>query len=142
MVEDRRNDSVTHRRNGGSDPGEFRRIEVITGVGRRRRWSEADQAEIVSESLRPGVGVSAVARRYGLCPSLIYSWRRQFRREGGGAAPASAAPGFVPVVVSHDLAPTAAGGVIEVVVGGVRVRVSGSVDGTALGQVLAVVRRL
>ena len=43
----------------------FRRIEVITGVERRRRWSEQDKARIVAESLKPGVIVAEVARRYG-----------------------------------------------------------------------------
>ena len=44
----------------------FRRIEVITGVERRRRWSEEDKARIVAESLEPGVIVADVARRYGI----------------------------------------------------------------------------
>jgi len=30
---------------------EVRRIELITGAGRRRRWSKADKARIVVESL-------------------------------------------------------------------------------------------
>ena len=149
MVEDRRNDRVTQRRNGGGDPDGFRRIEVITGVGRRRQWSEADKAAIVAESLEPGVGVSVVARRYNVCPSLVYSWRRRYRWEttdGATSEPATAlpAPAFVPVVIGSEPKPSPrdADGVIEVVVGGVTVRVSGAVDGAALGQVLAVVRRL
>jgi hypothetical protein len=39
----------------------FRRLEVITGVGRRRRWSEEDKARIVAESLDPRTTASAVA---------------------------------------------------------------------------------
>ena len=145
MVEDRGKDRVTPGRNGGGDPGGFWRIEVITGVGRRRRWSEEEKAEIVAASFAPGVGVRAVSRRYDVCPSLIYQWRRQFSGAGsGGGAPVVAAPAFVPVVVGGvaEAAPSATAGVIEVVVGGVTVRVCGAVDGAALGQVLAVVRRL
>src|SRR5918912_4245349 len=48
-----------------SDDG-FRRIEVITGVGRRRRWTDEEKAWIVAESLDPATTTSAVARRYGL----------------------------------------------------------------------------
>src|SRR3954467_11752488 len=48
----------------------FRRIGVITGVERRRRWSEEDKARIVAESLEPGVVVAEVARRYGIHLSL------------------------------------------------------------------------
>ena len=49
----------------------FRRVEVITGVGRRRRWSLEDKARIVAESLDPATTSSAVARRYGLHASQL-----------------------------------------------------------------------
>ena len=32
----------------------FRRIEVLTGPGRRRRWSAEEKAQIVAETLEPG----------------------------------------------------------------------------------------
>src|SRR3954454_21600909 len=35
-----------------SDDG-FRRVEVITGLGRRRRWTDEEKAWIVAESLDP-----------------------------------------------------------------------------------------
>src|SRR3954451_2122618 len=50
----------------------FRRLEVITGVGRRRRWTDEEKAWIVAESLGPASTVSAVARRYGLHPSQLF----------------------------------------------------------------------
>ena len=43
---------------------DFRRIEVITGAGGRRRWDPADKARIVAETLAPGTVVSVVARRH------------------------------------------------------------------------------
>ncbi len=55
----------------------FRRIEVITGVGRRRRWTDEEKAWIVAESLDPASTVSAVARRYGLHPSQLFVWRQR-----------------------------------------------------------------
>ncbi|HVI36729.1 MAG TPA: transposase [Gaiellales bacterium] len=65
---------------------------MISGVGRRRRWTDEEKAWIVAESLDPTATVSAVARRYGLHPSQLFVWRQQF------AAPAAReAPGFVPV---------------------------------------------
>lgn len=76
-----------------------RRIEVITGTGRRRPWSQNDKARIVIESLKPGVNVSEVARRNGLSPQQLFGWRREARAlmaESVGvnviAAPAPAAP--------------------------------------------------
>jgi hypothetical protein len=39
----------------------FRRVEVITGIGRRRRWSSEEKARIVAESLDPATTSSAAA---------------------------------------------------------------------------------
>ena len=62
---------------GGDDAvTSVRRIELITGTGRRRRWSDDDKARIVVESLRPGANVSEVARRHGLSPQQLFGWRR------------------------------------------------------------------
>jgi transposase len=56
-----------------------RRIELITGTGRRRQWCEDDKARIIVESLRPGANVSEVARRNGLSPQQLFGWRREAR---------------------------------------------------------------
>ena len=56
-----------------------RRLELITGTGRRRQWSDDDKARIVVESLKPGANVSEVARRHGLSPQQLFGWRRQAR---------------------------------------------------------------
>jgi transposase len=116
----------------------FRRIEVITGVGRRRRWTDEEKAWIVAESLDPATTVSAVARRYGLHASQLFVWRQRL------AAPAARdAPEFVPVVVAEDgAAPAAMAGRMEVALGQVVVRVGADVDATALRRVLEVVRGL
>ena len=60
----------------------FRRVEVITGVGRRRRWTDEEKAWIVAESLDPATTVSAVARRYGLHASQLFTWRQQLASTG------------------------------------------------------------
>ena len=74
----------------------FRRVEVITGVGRRRRWTNEEKAWIVAESLDPGTTVSAVARGYGLHASQLFTWRQQL------AAPAACEGlAFVTVVVAE-----------------------------------------
>jgi hypothetical protein len=48
------------------DGHSFRRVEVLTGTPRRRRWSAAEKAAIVAESFAPGAIASTVALRYGL----------------------------------------------------------------------------
>ncbi len=116
----------------------FRREEIITGIGRRRRWTGEEKAWIVAESLDPATTVSAVARRYGLHVSQLFTWRQQL------AAPATReAPAFVPVVVAENAAaPAAMAGRVEIALGPVVVRVGPDVDAAALRRVLEVVRDL
>ena len=60
-------------------------IEIITDGGRRRRWSAADKLRIVEETLLDGESISAVARRNGVAPNLLYRWRK-LMLEGGSIA--------------------------------------------------------
>ena len=53
-----------------------RRVEIINGIGGRRRWSMDDKARIVEETLVPGAVVSEIARRHGLSPQQLFGWRR------------------------------------------------------------------
>jgi transposase len=55
------------------------RVEIITSVQRRRRWSVAEKEHLVAASLEPGASVSAVAREAGIHPGQLYGWRRQLR---------------------------------------------------------------
>jgi transposase len=61
----------------------------------RRRWSEDEKQAIIAEVLQPGVNVSAVARRHGIKPSLLFRWRKLAKNEAKPTAPA-----FLPVSVS------------------------------------------
>ena len=53
------------------------RIEVITSVERRRRWSMAEKARLVAAMDEPGAVVTEIARAAGVDVSLLYRWRRQ-----------------------------------------------------------------
>jgi transposase len=53
------------------------RIEVITSVERRRRWSRAEKERWVAALEEPGAVAVDVARKAGVDPSLLYRWRRQ-----------------------------------------------------------------
>src|SRR3712207_9315067 len=64
------------------------RVEVITSVQRRRRWSTTEKVRLVEEAMQPGSSVSFVARRYGLSPSLLFTWKRRML-EGGREAVAA-----------------------------------------------------
>jgi len=117
-------------------------VEVITGVGRRRRWSLEEKARIVAESLDPATTSSAVARRYGLHASQLFVWRQQLQRSAPSVAAVSG-PGFVPVLIAEDgPAPAEAAGRMEIALGPVIVRVGADVDAAALRRVLEAVRSL
>jgi transposase len=129
-----------------------RRLELITGTGRRRQWSTDDKARIVVESLTPGANVSEVARRHGLSPQQLFGWRRQ-ARETVGNAPAGLGsldpePAFAPVVMvsatssSTPAAPLAPDvGLIEIAIGDLTVRIRGQIETGLLIAVLRAVRR-
>ena len=77
-------------------PETVRRIEVVTGDGGRRSWTDGQKASIVAECLLPGRTVSSVAWAHGMSASQLFGWRRQLRDHSlvDGAALA-----FVPAVV-------------------------------------------
>ena len=123
---------------------------------RRRRWSEAQKRQIVSESYEPGVSVSIVARRYNVNANQVFTWRRLYREPAGDAGagrlvpvvveatPEGGADASTPCPSSGDgvAADAAAAGRMEIVLaGGRRVIVDRAVDGPALARVLAVLER-
>ena len=107
-----------------------RRIEVITSVERRRRWSTSEKHQLVAATLEPGASVSAVAREAGVHPGQLYGWRRQLRIR----QPA----GFAPVRIAPD-ASVVGPGMIEIeFAAGARMRITGAVDTAALTAAVAV----
>jgi transposase len=133
------------------EPKVVHRLEVITGTGRRRRFSDDDKARIVEETLVPGAVVSAVARRHGLTPQQLFSWRRRARQPMAAMIEATA-PLFVPAVMESapgsSLPRSQSGrtrkggwsaGLIEVEIGGVTVRIGRGADAKTI---VAVIRAL
>lgn len=52
------------------------RIEVITSVERRRRWSPEEKRAIINETYLPSMSLSLVARKHAISPSLLFRWRK------------------------------------------------------------------
>jgi transposase len=71
-----------------------RRYSIVAET--RRKWSDREKQAIVAEAAQPGANISAVARRHGIKPSLLFRWRRR-AREGQRSA---AAPAFLPVTLA------------------------------------------
>jgi transposase len=129
------------------------RVEVITGVERRRDWTDEEKLAIIAESCRDGVVISDVARRHGLRPQQLFTWRNEFRKRNAGglqcgltpvAGRNAREPAFAPVMIT-DARPAEAqveapAALIEIMLGGATVRLHGGVDGKALTTVLRAVR--
>jgi transposase len=58
------------------------RQEILSGVERRRRWSDAEKLRIVTEAASDGALVADVARRHDITRQHIYQWRRVLRDRG------------------------------------------------------------
>jgi transposase len=130
------------------------RLEVFTGAGRRRTWSDEDKVRIVAEIVASGESVSAVARRHGLSPQQLFGWRRQVQKSQAGVCEAQE-PQFVPAVI--DAAPPASplhrrrkarrryegapgAGTIEVAISGVTVRIGHDAPASTIAAVLQALR--
>jgi len=134
------------------------RVEVLGRVERRRRWSDDEKMRIIAETLAPGVKVAAVARRHGMSPSLLFSWRREART----VVKSDITPRFTPVRIAAsdadleiakgsseacDRTRTSAmsairASMIEIDLGrGRRIRVDAQVDADALARVIDVLER-
>lgn len=103
-------------------------------IKRRRRFSLEEKRTILKAAGEPGATVSEVSRQYGVGRSVIHNWRRQ-----EALAVLGATVRFTPVAVEPQ---RRRGGTIEIeLVGGVQVRVDGSVDEEALRRVLRALGR-
>jgi transposase len=106
------------------------RVEVITSVERRRRWSLAEKQRLVSASLEPGDWRWRGKRGSS---GQLYGWRRQLG--------VRARIGFAPVRIAPE---AAAGGVVDrgtieiEFATGARMRITGAVDSAALAAAVAV----
>lgn len=54
------------------------RVEVITGVQRRRRWTPSEKLALVQETYQAGKTVSLVAREAGITASQLFQWRKAY----------------------------------------------------------------
>jgi transposase len=119
------------------DGHSFRRVEVLTGTPRRRRWSAAEKVAIVAESFAPGAVASTIALRHGLHRNQLYMWRRELR-SGALGNTGAADVDFVPIVAESRAAPRTAA--IEIEIGGAVLRADAGIDLAFLGKIVRLLK--
>ena len=135
-----------------SKPRRPRRIEVINGVERRRKWADETKIGLVAEALAPGAVVSDVARRNDINPSQLFGWIKIFRDQAMVMAAVHYEPdqpAFVPTVIEAgppigqpSVLPLPELASIEISIGRATVKIRGAVDGKTLASVLKALRVL
>lgn len=130
--------------------GGVRRFEVINGAMGRRRWTTDERARILEETLTPGANVATVARRHGLTPQQLFTWRREARKV------VEAMPAFLPAAIAAE-PPVASepsspltrvrrrgrprrGAAIEIEVAGARVTIENGASPATIAAVLSALK--
>ncbi len=113
-----------------------RRVEVLLGKERRRRWSADEKAEITAASFVPGANISAVARQYGVSQGLLHYWRRCAREHMSDDEEMR----FVPVVRADEGLGGPAAVTIRVEINGACAVIEGGIDEQALCMVFKALR--
>jgi transposase len=126
--------------------------EIISRVERRRKWTAEQKVKILTEMLKPGATVSAVAERNGISRSQLYAWKKL---AGRGGIPSVSLNGeqkplFAPVrIEAMPAAPASAiavpvaqpqrrAGAIEIALTNGRImRVEEGIDPVKLGRLVA-----
>lgn len=106
-------------------------VTIMSGVERRRTWTEEQKRTLVAAISEPGANIAEIARQADVRPGQIYRWRRQML---GDAA------GFAQLVVQPERS-AAAGCAIVVELGSAIVRISATASPTLTAAVLRSLRR-
>jgi transposase len=77
-------------------------ITVFSGPARRRRWSDEQRLQILTEAFAPGACPTEVARRHEISRGLIYTWRSKLAVDAGPAPCDGVGPGFAEAMVIED----------------------------------------
>ena len=119
----------------------------------RRKYTTTFKRELVERCLRPDASVSGIALENGINANVLFRWRREHVRGTTRAkVPDAAHAVLVPVNVAAEVAqpvPEATPattskpvGIIEIDIGGARVRLHGQVDESNMRCVLRTLRGL
>ncbi|HEX7858178.1 MAG TPA: transposase [Sphingobium sp.] len=124
------------------------RIEVVSRVSGRRRWTVEQKLAALRDAFGPEGCVRTACERHEVGSGSIYTWRRQAMSGELTGVRKPIEPAFAQVQISEQLAlpaPTVAArsdGVIGIELpSGIRVTVDATVDADALSRVIGVLAR-
>ena len=117
------------------------RMEVLEGPTGRRSWPDDEKVRIARESLEPGARVCDVARRTGMTPQHLSSWRGLAKKgKLNVPIPEEDFPAFAALEVVEESAPAAAAS-IELEAGGVTLRLSGDTSASRIAEIATALRQ-
>ena len=124
------------------------RIEVVSRVSGRRRWTVEQKLAALRDAFGPQGCVRTACERHEVGSGSIYTWRRQAMSGELAGVRKPIEPAFAQVQISEPLAlpaPTVAArsdGVIGIELpSGIKVSVDATVDADALSRVIGVLAR-
>jgi transposase len=75
------------------------RITVFSGPERRRRWSDEQRLQILTEAFAPGACPTEVARPHEISTGQLYTWRNKLAVDAPSAPDDGQSPDFAEAVV-------------------------------------------
>ena len=117
------------------------RMEVLEGPTGRRSWPDEEKVRIVRESLEPGARVCDVARRNGMTPQHLSTWRGLAKKgKLNVPIPEEDFPAFAALEVVEERAPVAAAS-IELEADGVTLRLPGDTSASRIAEIAIALRQ-
>lgn len=109
--------------------------------------SKAERRRIVEETLLPGTSVAVIARSHGVNANQVFNWRKLYRegRLDVQPPPTEFLPARIiessPVAQGRGEANRRCSGAIDIELGDIRVRITGSADPNCIRAALEHLRR-
>lgn len=117
------------------------RLEVLEGPTGRRSWPDEEKIRIIRESFEPGARVCDVARRNGMTPQHLSTWRSMAKKgKLNVVIPEEEFPAFAALEVIEEKSPSAAT-LIELEADGVTLRLPGDVSAIRIAEIAAALRQ-
>lgn len=118
-------------------------VTVITGVERRRVWTDDQKLDLIEATMEPGANVSEIARAADIAPAQLYRWRKELLDPDPD--PDGGEEGFVPVMIDSSAPPVPVSPgfatVIELQVDGAVIRIAAAAPSALVAATLEGLRR-